>query len=77
MMPTKLIDAFGVGSSLLAAVGFAMLLTMLKSRKLLPLLFIGYFLAAFLHVSIIGTVIVSLALAFLYANLSKNEGEEA
>ena len=75
-MPTELINAFGVGSNLLAAVGFAMLLTMLKSRKLLPVLFIGYVLAAFLNLSIIGTVIVALAAAVLYATFSKPEVEE-
>lgn len=75
MMPTKLINAFGVGSNLLAAVGFAMLLSMLKSRKLLPMLFIGYFMAAFLNVSIIGTVIVALSVAILYSNLTRSKGE--
>lgn len=76
LMPTKLIAAFGVGSSLLAAVGFAMLLTMLKSRKLLPVLFLGYVMAAFLNMSIIATVIVAVACAFLYASFSKSEEAE-
>lgn len=72
-MPTKLIAAFGIGSNLLAAVGFAMLLTMLKSRKLVPFLFIGYVLAAFIGLNIIGTVIVAVSVAVLYAALQRNE----
>lgn len=76
VMPTKLINAFGVGSNLLAAVGFAMLLTMLKSRKLMPFLFIGYVLAAFIGLNIIGTVIVAISIAVLYAMIHKQVMEE-
>ncbi len=76
LMPTKLISAFGIGSNLLAAVGFAMLLTMLKTRKLVSFLFIGYVLAAFIGLNVIGTVIVAISIAVLYTMLHENKLEE-
>lgn len=65
-MPEKLLQGFRAGSGLLAAVGFGMLLSMLKTRKLLPFLFIGYVLASFLKLSIIGIVIIAVSIAAIY-----------
>lgn len=74
-MPAQLIQAFGVGSGLLAAVGFAMLLTMINSKKLVPFLFIGYVLAAFLKLSILGIVTLAISIAVLYVALVGKEKE--
>lgn len=75
-MPTKLLGGFRAGSGLLAAVGFAMLLSMLKTRKLVPFLFIGYVLAAFLKLSILGVVILAVSIASLYILLDKKTEAE-
>ncbi|MDI9518714.1 MAG: PTS sugar transporter subunit IIC [Bacillota bacterium] len=74
-MPVELINAFGVGSRLLAAIGFAMLLSMLKSRKLTPFLIFGYVLAAYFKLNIIGTVLIALVIASLYIVFNKKEVE--
>ena len=76
-MPTKLLGGFNAGSGMLAAIGFAMLLSMLKSHRLLPFLFIGYVLAGFLKLSILGIVVIAVSVACLYVFLSLKSEEEA
>lgn len=77
MMPTKLLGGFSAGSGMLAAIGFAMLLSMLTSRKFFPFFFVGYVLAAFMKLSVLGIVILSISIAVLYIFFSDSPREEA
>ena len=74
-MPTEVLKAISVGASLLAAIGFGMLLSMLSAKKFLPLLFVGFVLSAFAGISIVGIVILAVAAAVLYISLS-SRGED-
>lgn len=71
-MPQTLINAFNSGANLLGAVGFAMLLSMLRARKFVPFIFIGYVLASFLNVNILGIVILAMAVGAIYMLVNAN-----
>lgn len=52
-------------AKILPALGFALLLNLLSSKKLIPYFIIGFGLAAWLNVSMIGVAAFSVALALI------------
>lgn len=76
-MPQTLLDGFAVGTGMLSAVGFAMLINMMTSKKFIAFLFVGYALASYANLSIMGIVIIAIAVAALYIVLGKEKGSES
>lgn len=71
-MPSQLLTALGVAGKLLPAAGFAILLRYLAdSVSALPTFFIGFVLATYLHLDIVGVVILAICAAFLVARRGK------
>ena len=60
---------------MLPAVGIAMLLNYMPTGKLVNYLLIGFFLAAFLKVPIIGAAIIGFAAAFATYKQAEKEGQ--
>lgn len=60
-IPTQLISGINAGAGMLAAVGLAMLLKAVNGKGLWPYLLIGYFVAAYLGVNMIGVAIFAAA----------------
>ncbi len=75
-MPVKYLTAISKGASLLASIGFGMLLSMLTAKKFFPLVFIGFVLSAFAKISTVGIVIIAVAIAVLYVALTSKEEDE-
>lgn len=66
MIPDNVITALGVGGGMLAAVGFAMLLTTVSNKKVWPYFVVGYVCSAFLSINMLGIGVIALALVFLH-----------
>ncbi|MDO4615478.1 MAG: PTS sugar transporter subunit IIC [Lachnospiraceae bacterium] len=61
-IPTTLISGINAGAGMLAAVGLAMLLKAVNGKGLWPFLLIGYFVAAYVGVNMIGVAILAAAI---------------
>lgn len=71
IMPEQLMTGFSVASGLLPAVGFAMLIQGMISKKLAPYFFIGYMLTAYLKMPVIGVAVGAVLIALLVLNRNK------
>lgn len=65
-IPETLITGLSVGGSMIGAVGFALLLSTIASKKMWPFFFIGFFLASYLGVNMIGIALVAVIVIVLY-----------
>ena len=70
--PTWLTSSLKVAGGLLPAVGIAILLRYLPTKKYIPYLLIGFVLAAYLGVPMLGVAICGLALALLFYRQSNS-----
>lgn len=61
-IPDWLSNGLTIAAGILPALGFAQLMSMILSKKLVVFLMLGFFLTAFLNVSAIGVVIVALSI---------------
>jgi mannose/fructose/N-acetylgalactosamine-specific phosphotransferase system component IIC len=64
-IPGWVSSGLGAVAVVLPAVGYAMLLNLLLERDLIPYFIIGFVLAAYLGVSMVGVALMSFALAFI------------
>ena len=65
-IPADLLTGLKVMGVILPVIGFAILLNMLLTRRMVPFFLIGFFLAAYLKVPTLGIAIVGLVAAWLY-----------
>jgi PTS system mannose-specific IID component len=65
-IPQVVIHGLEVAGGMLPALGFGMLLNMIGASFLLPYFFIGFALATFLDVSLIGVAVIGASAAFLH-----------
>lgn len=65
LMPEQLMTGFTVASGLLPAVGFAMLIQGMIDKKTAPYFFIGYLLAAYLNIPVVGVAVAAIMVALL------------
>jgi len=72
-LPAWFSHGLQVTGTILPALGFALLLTMLPLNRFWPFLVIGFVLFAYGHVPLIGIALVALAVAFLYDMLRRRE----
>jgi len=78
IIPEKLITGLAVGGGMIGAVGFALLLTTIKSKKMWPFCLLGFFFASYLHVNMIGIAILAVICCaiYYYFKLDTEEGGE-
>lgn len=64
-IPKVILDGMGVAGSLLPAIGFALLMDMLFSKKMAPFFFIGFLAAAYGGMNITAIALFAVCLAFI------------
>ncbi|MCY6958399.1 PTS mannose/fructose/sorbose/N-acetylgalactosamine transporter subunit IIC [Clostridium brassicae] len=75
-IPKVLIDGMGAAAGLLPALGFAMLMRMILNKQLVPFFFLGFVLAAYMKVPVLGIAILGVIyviVKFDFLNPNKNE----
>ncbi|MDO5695299.1 MAG: PTS sugar transporter subunit IIC [Eubacteriales bacterium] len=65
-IPAKIITGLAIGGGMIGAVGFALLLTTIKSKKMWPFFIMGFFFASYLHVNMIGIALMAVAFCAIY-----------
>lgn len=74
-MPQWFTGGLSIASKMLPVVGVALLLNYMPAKKYLPAILLGYFLVAFMNISMLGVAIVSAIIAmvfYAYKNESSN-----
>lgn len=66
LLPTVLLDGMGVASGMLAAVGFALLLKMMWTKKLCIYFFLGFILAAYCNMPLMAIAICGIILVIIF-----------
>ena len=70
-IPEKIISGLAVGGGMIGAVGFALLLSTLKSKKLWPFFVIGFIFASYLKVNMLGIGLLAVTCTALYLLLDQ------
>lgn len=65
-IPDKIITGLSVGGGMIGAVGFALLLTSIKSKKFWPFCLLGFFFASYLAINMIGIALLAVICVALY-----------
>ncbi|EOM1366660.1 MULTISPECIES: PTS mannose/fructose/sorbose/N-acetylgalactosamine transporter subunit IIC [Klebsiella/Raoultella group] len=65
MIPPSLVQAFQVIGGIMPALGISMLVSFLGKKHLMPFFFLGFFLVAFLHLSIMGIAVFAIIAAII------------
>jgi len=76
LIPKKVMGGFTVAAGLLPAVGFAMLVQMMISKKLAPFFFIGFILATYFKMDVIGVSVLALLIVLIILSWKKLVPEE-
>lgn len=66
IIPEKMITGLAVGGGMIGAVGFALLLTTIKTKKMWPFFLIGFFFASYLNINMIGIAVLTVSICGLY-----------
>lgn len=77
MIPEKIISGLAVGGGMIGAVGFGLLLSTIKVKKLWPYFVIGYVAAAFLGINMLGIGVIAVAAVFLHQIYTGKSAETA
>ncbi|EEI85846.1 PTS system sorbose-specific iic component [Anaerococcus lactolyticus ATCC 51172] len=64
-IPKVVLDGLSVAGKLLPAIGFALLMDMLWSKKVAPFFFVGFLLASYFNVNITGIALIIAAIAMI------------
>ncbi|MDK6371108.1 PTS sugar transporter subunit IIC [Aerococcus urinae] len=65
-IPEKIITGLAVGGNMIGAVGFALLLTTIKQKNMWPFFLLGFFVAAYMEVNMIGVSMLAVICCALY-----------
>lgn len=76
-IPEKLITGLSVGGGMIGAVGFALLLTTIKSKRMWPFFLIGFFFASYLGVNMIGIAILAVVCCAIYYYFKLENNQDA
>lgn len=72
MVPKVIINGLSVATGLLPAVGFALLARMIMTKQVIPFFFLGFAIAAYLKVPVMGIAIMGAIAALIVTNNSNN-----
>lgn len=73
-LPSQVVNGLEIAGGILPALGFALLLNMVLTKKSLPFYFLGFILAASFDVSII--TVLTIAIIIVVVSWDKNNGQE-
>ena len=76
-IPQMVTDGLTVAGNMLSALGFAMLLSTMLSKKLVPYFIFGFFIVAYSGLDLIGVTIFSALLAFIMDQVNYKGKEQA
>ncbi|MGK0552687.1 PTS mannose/fructose/sorbose/N-acetylgalactosamine transporter subunit IIC [Enterococcus faecalis] len=76
-IPELITKALTVGGNMLSALGFAMLLSTMLSKKYFPFFIFGFFIVAYSNLSLIGVTIFAALIAFMMDQIHYREKEVA
>lgn len=65
-IPSQVITGLSVGGSMIGAVGFALLLNSIKARKFWPFLLLGFIMASYLGINMIGVALLAVVCVSMY-----------
>lgn len=74
-IPKGIVDGLVVGSRLLPALGFALLINMMISKKLAVYFFLGFLLASYMKVDIIGVALFGVVIAILMNQITSSDNK--
>src|SRR5699024_9009056 len=75
-VPDTIIDGLGVAGDLLPAIGFALLLDMLFSRKMSVFFFSGFLVASYFEIDITAVALIGACVAIIIYIVLDNKGKE-
>ena len=75
-IPPVITGGLQVAGGFIVVVGYAMVINMMKANYLMPFFFIGFVVAAFLNVNLVGLGIIGVCLAMIYLRLNNKPVEE-
>ena len=64
--PDQVVTGLSVGGSMLGALGFALLPNSIKGKKLWPFFLLGFFVAAYLNINMIGIALLAVICVAMY-----------
>lgn len=76
-IPQGIVNGLVVGSRLLPALGFALLINMMISKKLAVYFFLGFLLASYMKVDIIGVALFGIVIAIVMNQLTSTDNKSA
>ncbi|MDE7015234.1 MAG: PTS sugar transporter subunit IIC [Kineothrix sp.] len=65
-IPDKIITGLSVGGSMIGAVGFALLLNSIKAKKFWPFCMLGFFMASYLGINMVGIALLAVICVAMY-----------
>ena len=65
-IPDKIITGLSVGGNMIGAVGFALLLTSIKAKKFWPFCMLGFFMASYLGINMVGIALLAVICVAMY-----------
>lgn len=63
VIPQFVLDGMGVAANMLPAMGFAMLMRMILNKKLIPFYFLGFVMASYISMPVLGVAIIGVIIA--------------
>lgn len=76
-IPSFILDGFGVAAGILPAMGFAMLARMILNKKITPFYFIGFLLASYMNVPVLGIALLGIMGLLIYVNVRNSQPKVA
>lgn len=74
-IPQVITGGLQVAGGFIVVVGYAMVINMMKAGHLMPFFFLGFVVATFLNINLVGIGIMGVAMAMLYLQLKYNREE--
>ena len=65
-IPDKIITGLSVGGNMIGAVGFALLLNSIKAKKFWPFCMLGFFMASYLGINMVGIALLAVVCVAMY-----------
>ena len=62
-IPDFILDGMGIAANMLPAMGFAMLLRMVISKRLIPYLILGFVLISYANIPVLGVAVIAIVIA--------------
>lgn len=72
-IPDFILDGMGIAANMLPAMGFAMLLRMVISKRLIPYLILGFVLISYANIPVLGVALIAIVIASVKFGFFENK----